>query len=113
MGAAAVAGAGGGEAHAPVDLAAIQNDPQVQQLRQMMTQNPALIQPFIQQLAAANPALAAQLANHPEMLLQILGGEGLGEGMEDDGEGGGATVINVTPEEDAAIQRVSCFVLEI
>ena len=80
-----------------------------------MQQNPALIQPVLQQLAAQNPALAGMFAQHPEALAQMLGMEGdlgdLGDLQGDEGgEGGvppGATVIHVTEEESAAIQRVS------
>jgi UV excision repair protein RAD23 len=54
--------------------------------------------------------MAQQLAQNPEMLMQILGSLAAGEDAED-GEGGGvppgAQVISVTEEERAAIQRVS------
>lgn len=73
-------------------------------------QNPALLQPMIQQIAQANPGLAEYLGQNPEALLQLLGTLG-GEGGFDDGEGeGGAPpgshVVQVTPEERAAIERV-------
>lgn len=75
-----------------------------------MAQNPNLIQPLIQQLAASNPQIAQTLAQNPEALLQLLGNE--------DGEGGqlppGAQIVNVSEEERAAIERVSGFLyLEI
>lgn len=75
--------------------------------------NPALLQPLIQQLARTNPEVAQQLGEHPELLFQILGGLGGGDFDEDDGEGGeggippGAQVLSVTAEERAAIERVS------
>jgi len=92
----------------------------------MVQQNPALIQPLIQQLAQSNPALAQQLAANPEALYALLGGAGGGEGGEfgedeweqgdfgDDGEGGEGgpnNVVSVTEEERAAIARVSRFLL--
>lgn len=86
-------------------MANLQNHPQVQQLRELIMQNPALAQPLIQQLAASNPQLAQLFAQNPEALLQLLGG---GDDLE--GEGGlppGAQVVHVTEEEQAAIQRVS------
>lgn len=89
----------------------------------MVQQNPALIQPLIQQLAQSNPALAQQLASNPEALYALLGGAGGGEGGEfgedeweqgdfgDDGEGGEGggpnNVVSVTEDERAAIARVS------
>lgn len=93
----------------PAGLAALQgNHPQMAQLRDLVSQNPALIQPLIQQLAAANPQLAQSLAANPEELLNYLGGGG--EGGEGSEEGlGGVQVVNVTPEEQAAIERVSCY----
>lgn len=77
------------------------------QLRELVAQNPALIQPLIQQLAAANPQLAQLFAQNPEALVNALS-EG-GEEGEVEGEGvPGVQVVNITPEEQAAIERVSC-----
>ena len=64
-----------------------------------------MIQPMLQQLAQENPALAQMFGQNPHALLTLLG---MGAGAEDD-DGDippGAQVINVTPEEQAAIQRV-------
>ena len=63
-----------------------------------------MLQPMLQQLAQSNPQFAQALAADPEALLQLLGGG-------DDGEDGeaippGAHIVNVTPEERAAIERV-------
>lgn len=78
-----------------LDLATLENDPRVQQLRQAMAQNPDLIQPMLQQMAQENPQLAQLFAQNPEALMALLAG------------GTGPQVIQVTPEEQAAIQRVS------
>ncbi|KIP05586.1 hypothetical protein PHLGIDRAFT_128788 [Phlebiopsis gigantea 11061_1 CR5-6] len=106
----AAAGAGAG-AGAGVDVgSALQGQAQLQQLRELMQQNPALIQPVLQQLAAQNPQLANLFAQHPEALAQMLGMEGeLGDLDGEEGAEGappGATVIHVTEEESAAIQRL-------
>lgn len=74
-----------------------------------------MLQPLIQQLAQANPAIAQQLAANPELLYQLLGGIDPGEDG-DDGEGGGdfppgTHVVNITQEEGEAIARVSMLVL--
>jgi UV excision repair protein RAD23 len=99
-------GAGGN-----LDFSAIQNQPQIQHLRQMMQQNPALIQPILQELAAANPQLAQLFAQNPEALAQILGVE---EGdLEGDDIPEGAQVIQVTQEESAAIQRVCVYMYRV
>jgi len=61
----------------------------------------------IQQLVAANPQLAQVLASNPQALLQLLGDGGEGEG---EGEGiPGMQVVNVTPEEQAAIERLEAL----
>lgn len=102
------AGAGVGAGAPGLSLDALVNNPQVQQLRDLIASNPAVAQPLIQQLAQSNPQLAQLFANNPEALLQLLGGEGLGGDFGDE-EGGippGANVIHITEEEQAAIQRV-------
>ena len=92
-------GAGG------LDIEALRNNPQIQQLRQLVEQNPALAQPLIQQIASSNPAIAQALAQNPEALLELFGAEGI----EEDHIPPGAQVISVTEEERAAIERVRYF----
>ncbi|EJU04294.1 UV excision repair protein Rad23 [Dacryopinax primogenitus] len=109
---AAAGGAGGITPQQAQQITAFRNSPMFTQIRQMIAQNPALVQPLIQQLAATNPQLAQVMNQNPQLLLQLLAGEeGEGdEGMEweGDGEGGvpGVTTIQVTPEENAAIERL-------
>lgn len=58
--AAAAAGAGAGTgagAGASPELAALRSNPVFGQLRSLVQQNPALLQPFLQQLGASNPEL--------------------------------------------------------
>ncbi|SJK97414.1 related to UV excision repair protein rhp23 [Armillaria ostoyae] len=109
--AAAGGGTGGlgGAQGGQLDLAALQNSPQLQQLREHIAHNPNLIQPLIHQLATSNPALAQLLAQNPEALMQLLG---VGEGDFDGEEGDippGAHVVSVTEEERAAIQRLEAL----
>jgi UV excision repair protein RAD23 len=103
-----MSGMGGMGGAGGLDLASLAAHPQIQQLREMVRQNPALIQALIQQLAQQNPALAQHLANNPEALLQLLG---VGDGDDDGGTEGeippGAQTISVTAEEREAIARVS------
>ncbi|KAF8313147.1 UV excision repair protein Rad23 [Clavulina sp. PMI_390] len=116
MGGMGGAGAGGMD---PAEIQQLRNSPAFQQLRQLVQQNPAFIQPLIQQLAESNPALAQQMVSNPEMLFQLLGGEPGGEGADNlaaalGGMGGGEGEegalppghIQVTEEEHAAIQRL-------
>lgn len=62
---------------------------------------------MLQQLAAENPQLAQAFQQNPAALLGILGMAGAGADDEEGDIPPGAQVINVTPEEQAAIQRVS------
>lgn len=72
----------------------------MQELRRLAQENPQQLQRAIQQFAAANPQLAQTLATNPNALMNLLG-EGEGEG------GAPPTTLSVTPEEMAAIERVS------
>lgn len=119
LGAGGLGGAAGAGGIDPAEIQQLRNSPAFQQLRQLVAQNPAFIQPLIQQLAESNPAIAQQMVQNPELIFQLLGGEpgaeggdlgalgGLGaEGAEGEGQlPPGA--IQVTEEEHAAIQRVS------
>jgi len=99
-------GLGLSDAEGGLDITQLQNQPQIQQLRQLLQQNPALIQPVLQQLAQTNPQLAALFTSNPEAIAQAIGLTP--EDLE--GEGGdipeGAQVIHVTEEEQAAIMRL-------
>ncbi|KAJ1304433.1 hypothetical protein OPQ81_005580 [Rhizoctonia solani] len=111
------AGAGGDPAAGaginPAALENLQNSPAFQNTLGAIRENPALLQPLIQQLAQSNPAIAQQLASNPELLYQILGGLGGDDQDEDgDGEGGvppGTHVINITQEEAEAIARLEAL----
>ncbi|KAJ4468169.1 hypothetical protein J3R30DRAFT_3559935 [Lentinula aciculospora] len=100
---ATAAGAGGGQ---QLDLAALANSPQMQQLRQHLASNPEAIQPLVQSIAAQNPGLAQLLASNPEALMNLFGGE---MGGEEGDLPPGAQVVNVTEEERAAIERLEAL----
>lgn len=66
---------------------------------------------MIQQLAQNNPQLAQTITANPDALFNLLN-EGLGDFDDQEGEGAippGAQRVNVTAEEMAAIERVSCY----
>lgn len=97
-----------GGAGAAAAAGAEPNEAQLAQLRNAVAQNPAVVQGMIQQIAQSNPQLAQLLEQNPDALLQLLGAA-VGEGGFEEGEGGlppGAHVLQVTPEERAAIERV-------
>lgn len=101
----------GGAAVAPNTSALdfLRDNPQFLEMRRMVQQQPHLLEPLIQQLAASNPQLAALITQNSEAFLHLLG-----EGLEE-GSGGlpeGATEIQVTPEESDAIERLSALGFE-
>lgn len=81
----------------------LRNNPQFQQLRQVVQQQPQMLEPILQSVGAGNPQLAQLIGQHPEQFLQLLGEEGE-EG--DMAAPPGATQISVTEEESQAIERV-------
>ncbi|THH04641.1 hypothetical protein EW146_g10125, partial [Bondarzewia mesenterica] len=104
---AAAAGAPGlGGVEGGIDLSALRSNPQLAQLRQLVSQNPALLQNMIQQLAESNPQLANLLAQNPALLYQLLGDQ---EGENEGPAPAGAQVVSVTPEERAAIARLEAL----
>ncbi|OCT50566.1 UV excision repair protein rhp23 [Cladophialophora carrionii] len=109
VGAGAGAGAGAAglmtEGGAP-NIDFLRNSPHFQQLRQFVQQQPAMLEPILQQLAEGNPELAQMIGSNQDQFLQLLAEDVQGEG----GEGGplppGATSIQVTEEERDAIERL-------
>lgn len=102
---AATAGAGGGAgagAGGLGNLDFLRNNPQFQQLRQVVQQQPQMLEPILQQLGAGNPQLAQLISQNPQQFLALLGEEG-----DDDAPlPPGAQAIAVTEEERDAIERV-------
>ncbi|XP_073398756.1 UV excision repair protein RAD23 homolog B isoform X1 [Dendrobates tinctorius] len=105
----------------PLDF--LQNQPQFQQMRQIIQQNPSLLPALLQQIGRENPSLLQQISQHQEQFIQMLndpvpesGGQGGGRG----GGGGGGGVaaeagsghmnyIQVTPQEKEAIERLKAL----
>lgn len=92
-------GQGGGNT---ANLDFLRNNPQFQQLRQVVQQQPAMLEPILQQVAAGNPQLAQIITQNPDQFMQLLA-----EDADDDAEmPPGAQSIPVTEEEREAIERV-------
>ena len=96
--------AGGQGAGNTQNLDFLRNSPQFQQLRQVVQQQPHMLEMILQQVAAANPQLAQVITSNPEQFMQLLAEEG---GDDDAPLPEGATQIPVTEEERDAIERVS------
>jgi UV excision repair protein RAD23 len=99
--AAALGGAqGGGQGGGNLEF--LRNNPQFQQLRQVVQQQPAMLEPILQQVAAGNPQLAQIITQNPEQFMQLLAEDG----DDDVALPPGAQQISVTEEEREAIERV-------
>ncbi|KAI5367706.1 Putative UV excision repair protein Rad23 [Septoria linicola] len=94
-------GAQGGQSEAS-QLDFLRNNPQFQQLRTVVQQQPQMLEPILQQVAAGNPQLAQIITQNPEQFMQLL--------AEDAGDDAtlppGAQEISVTVEEREAIERL-------
>lgn len=93
------AGAAGGLGN----LDFLRNNTQFQQLRQVVQQQPQMLEPILQQVAAGNPQLAAIISAHPDQFLELLGED---TGDDDAPLPPGAASISVTEEERDAIERL-------
>ncbi|KAI0603165.1 XPC-binding domain-containing protein [Biscogniauxia sp. FL1348] len=99
-GAGASAGAAGQRDLGNLDF--LRNNAQFQQLRQVVQQQPQMLEPILQQLGAGNPQLAQLIAQNPDQFLSLLGEDG-----DDDAPlPPGAQAISVTEEERDAIERL-------
>ena len=101
-GAPGAAGAAVGGAGALGNLDFLRDNPQFQQLRQIVQTQPRMLEPILQQVGAGNPQLAQLIGANPDQFLQLLAEDTEGDtpvppGMQE---------IQVTEEERAAIERV-------
>lgn len=96
-------GQAGGESHANLDF--LRSNPHFQQLRQLVQQQPHMLEPILQQVAAGNPQIAQIIGQNSDQFLQLLSEEG---DDEDAALPPGTQAISVTEEERDAIERVSC-----
>ncbi|XP_043940594.1 UV excision repair protein RAD23 homolog A isoform X1 [Protopterus annectens] len=96
----------------------LRDQPQFQNMRQVIQQNPSLLPALLQQLGQENPQLLQQISQHQEQFIHMLN-EPLGE-MGDIGDiegelgavGEDSTRMNyiqVTPQEKEAIERLKAL----
>ncbi|KAL1969029.1 hypothetical protein VTN77DRAFT_863 [Rasamsonia byssochlamydoides] len=96
------AGGQGAEAAALGNLDFLRNNPHFQQLRQLVQQQPQMLEPILQQVGAGNPQLAQLIGQNQEQFLQLLA-----EDIDDDTQlPPGTQAISVTEEERDAIERL-------
>ncbi|KAK4550595.1 hypothetical protein LTR36_000174 [Oleoguttula mirabilis] len=95
-------GQGGGQGGNNANLDFLRNNPQFQQLRQVVQQQPAMLEPILQQVAAGSPQLAQMITQNPDQFMQLLAEDG----DDDVALPPGAQQISVTEEEREAIERL-------
>ncbi|NXD18093.1 RD23B protein, partial [Nothocercus nigrocapillus] len=101
----------------------LQNQPQFQQMRQIIQQNSSLLPALLQQIGQENPQLLQQISQHQEHFIHILN-----EPVQESNQGGGGSssssagtegiaeagsghmnYIQVTPQEKEAIERLKAL----
>ncbi|XP_036117636.1 UV excision repair protein RAD23 homolog B [Molossus molossus] len=98
----------------------LRNQPQFQQMRQIIQQNPSLLPALLQQIGRENPQLLQQISQHQEHFIQMLnepvqeaggqgGGGGGGSGGIAEAGSGHMNYIQVTPQEKEAIERLKAL----
>ncbi|CAG8552794.1 4484_t:CDS:2 [Paraglomus brasilianum] len=87
------------------DLNFLRNQPQFQQLRNLVQQNPALLPALLQQIGQANPQLLQLINSNQDTFMQLLQESG-GETTEG---GPQPQYVQVTQEEKAAIDRLEAL----
>uniref|UniRef100_A0A8I6AUT2 UV excision repair protein RAD23 n=1 Tax=Rattus norvegicus TaxID=10116 RepID=A0A8I6AUT2_RAT len=94
----------------------LRNQPQFQQMRQIIQQNPSLLPALLQQIGRENPQLLQQISQHQEHFIQMLnepvqeaGGQGGGGGGIAEAGSGHMNYIQVTPQEKEAIERLKAL----
>ncbi|KAL8782860.1 MAG: hypothetical protein Q9213_005037 [Squamulea squamosa] len=97
------AGAGAGRGAGGIaNLDFLRNNPQFQQLRQIVQTQPQMLEPILQQVGAGNPQLAQLIQEHPEQFLQLLSEEADNDAPAPPG----AQEVFVTEDEREAIDRL-------
>jgi len=110
-------GTGGGGGGGALDY--LRTSPQFNLLRQLVAQNPQVLQPMLQELGRANPELLRQINEHQQEFLSLLtedppaqvteAAEGLMQLAGQGGVAGGDPVmpqLTITEEEAEAIERL-------
>ena len=114
--AAAVEGGGGSAGSDPADpLAFLRTQEEFQQMKRLLQQNPNMLNALLQHIGQSNPELLQVISQNQEAFIRMInesdGGQPAGGGggrPAAGGEGlGESGVIQVSPQDKEAIERVS------
>lgn len=94
-------------------LAFLRNQEEFQQMKRLLQQNPSMLNALLQQIGQSNPELLQIISQNQEAFIRMINEPGEGERPsagggrgEDDLGGGGPGVIQVSPQDKEAIERV-------
>ncbi|XP_022153480.1 ubiquitin receptor RAD23b-like [Momordica charantia] len=107
----ALSGGGGGGGGNLGSLEFLRNNPQFQALRTMVHTNPQILQPMLQELGKQNPQLLRLIQDHHAEFLQLINEplDNFEGDMFEQAEQDMPHAINVTPAEQAAIERLEAM----
>ncbi|CAB0007152.1 unnamed protein product [Nesidiocoris tenuis] len=104
---------GGGTGADPLGF--LRSQPQFQQMRAVVQQNPELLNTVLQQIGQSNPALLRLISQHQEEFVRMLnepaeGGPGVGGGAAGAQSGAASPIaVPVTPADKEAIERLKAL----
>lgn len=101
-------------------LGFLRSQPQFQQMRTVVQQNPELLNTVLQQIGQSNPALLQLISHHQEEFVRMLNEPVASSGSGGGGGGGGGggaeaphntttTQVPVTPQDKEAIERLKAL----
>lgn len=102
--------AAGATGEIPEALQQLRNNPQFAQLAAMVLQNPQMLAQMLPALQESNPDIVQAIQQNPQALMEMMHeavGGGGGEGDDAEGAPPGTTVIRLTEEENAAVDRLA------
>ncbi|CUA74461.1 UV excision repair protein RAD23 homolog B [Rhizoctonia solani] len=94
-----------------VTLESLENDPMIQQIRELAGQNPELIGPLVEQLVQSKPQVANLMSSNPEGLARLLSGRSSSRLQsafnfgESSGSGGDEAILE-SLRDDPLVQRI-------